>query len=134
MISITAIPNDSPLFGKEGTKISSLELKERFLREQENDVSLRIQFDPNQRDIIQVFGRGDLHLGILLERMRREGFEMALTPPQVIFKEENGVKLEPIEEITLELGSEFLNEISDIIQSRKGIVTGSEDIGNNKGR
>jgi GTP-binding protein len=127
MISMTVRPNDSPLYGKDGDKFSFLQLKERFLRECENDVSLRVDFDAREKDSIFVFGRGDLHLGILIEKMRREGYEMSLTPPQVIFKEEAGKKLEPIEEITLEVGQDYLNIIMDEIQNRKGILISSED-------
>ena len=75
MISVTAIPNDSPFFGKDGDKITYLQLKERLLREEENDVSLRVEFDQKQKDAIFIFGRGDLHLGILIEKMRREALK-----------------------------------------------------------
>jgi len=81
-----------------------------------------------QKSNIIIFGRGDLHLGILLERMRREGFEMALNPPQVIFKEEKGVKLEPIEEISVELGSELANDIIEQINSRKGTLVSQNEL------
>jgi GTP-binding protein len=134
MISVTAITNDSPFFGKDGDKITFLQLKERFLREQENDVSLRVEFDVKKGDSIFVYGRGDLHLGILIEKMRREGFEMALTPPQVIFKEENKVKLEPIEEVTIEIDLDHVNELIDSIQNRKGIVIGTDELANGKTR
>lgn len=134
MISMTVIVNDSPLYGKEGEKYTYTQLKERLLRECENDVSLRVDFDIKQKDSIFVFGRGDLHLGILVEKMRREGFEMALTPPQVIFKEENGVKLEPIEEITLEVDDSLSNDIIDAVQNRKGMLISSEDIGGGRAK
>jgi len=134
MISVTAIPNDSPFFGKEGDKITYQQLRERFLREEENDVSLRIEFDQKQKDAIFVFGRGDLHLGILIEKMRREGFEMALTPPQVIFKEEKGVKLEPIEEVSIEIDLDHMNVLIDSIQNRKGIVISTDELPNGKSK
>lgn len=132
MISMTLKPNDSPLFGKDGDKFAYLQLKERLIRESENDVSMRVEFDPKVKESIFVFGRGDLHLGILVEKMRREGYEMSLTPPQVIFKEENGVKMEPVEEITLEIGSEHVMTVIDTIQNRKGILVSSEDLPDGK--
>jgi GTP-binding protein len=125
---MTVKTNDSPLFGKDGDKFTYLQLKDRFLKESENDVSLRVELDPKQKDTIFVYGRGDLHLGILIEKMRREGFEMCLTPPQVVFKEENGEKLEPVEEITIELGAEHLPLLIDTVTNRKGLVIQSEDI------
>ena len=128
MISMTVRPNDSPLYGKDGDKFTYLQLKDRFIRECENDVSLRVDFDQRQKDTIFVFGRGDLHLGILVEKMRREGYEMSLTPPQVIFKEENGEKLEPIEEVTIELGTDYLSIIMDEIQNRKGLLISTDDV------
>ena len=132
MISVTAIPNDSPVFGKDGDKITYLQLKERLLREQENDVSLRVEFDNKQKDAIFIFGRGDLHLGILIEKMRREGYEMALTPPQVIFKEEKGQKLEPIEEVSVEIDLDHVNNLIDSIQNRKGVVISTEELPSGK--
>jgi GTP-binding protein len=128
MISMTVKPNDSPLYGKDGDKFTYLQLKERFQRESENDVSLRVEFDPKSKENIFVFGRGDLHLGILIEKMRREGFEMCLTPPLVIFKEEKGEKLEPIEEVSIELGSEYLSVLMDAVSNRKGLIQHTDDI------
>ena len=83
MISMLLKPNDSPYHGKDGEKFTYLQIKERLLKEAENDVSLRVEFDSSRKDIIKVFGRGDLHLGILIEKLRREGFEMSLYPPRV---------------------------------------------------
>jgi GTP-binding protein len=134
MISMAIKPNDSPFHGKEGDKYTYLQLKERLLRECENDVSLRVDLDPRQKDTIFAFGRGDLHLGVLVEKMRREGFEMALTPPQVIFKEENGKKLEPIEEVTLEIDLNLVNILLDSIQSRKGVLISSEETSDGKSK
>ena len=134
MISMTIKPNDSPLFGKDGDKFTYLQLRERLVRESENDVSLRIDLDPRQKDCIFAFGRGDLHLGILVEKMRREGYEMSLTPPQVIFKEIDGEKYEPVEEISIEIGNEHCTILIDSIQNRKGLLLTSEDIGEDKSK
>ena len=134
MISMTVKPNDSPYHGKEGDKFTFLQLKERLLKESENDVSLRIDFDIKQKDSIFVFGRGDLHLGILVEKMRREGYEMALTAPQVIYKVEDGKKMEPVEEITLEIDTDHVNALLDSIQNRKGIMISSDPLPENKSK
>jgi GTP-binding protein len=134
MISMTIKPNDSPYHGKEGDKFTFLQLKERLLRECENDVSLKVEFDPKQKDSIFVFGRGDLHLGILVEKMRREGYELALTPPQVIYKTENGKKMEPIEEVVVEVDTDHVNLLLDSIQNRKGIMIGSDPLNDNKSK
>ncbi len=132
MITMTVKPNDSPYHGKEGDKFTYLQLKDRFLRECENDVSLRVELNPKKKDTIFVFGRGDLHLGILVEKMRREGYEMSLTPPSVIYKIENGVKYEPIEEIDVELDQVYVNDLLDNVQNRKGLMTDSQDIDEKK--
>jgi GTP-binding protein len=134
MISMTVKTNDSPLYGKDGDKFTFLQLRERFLRESENDVSLRVELDPKQKDTIFVFGRGDLHLGILVEKMRREGYEMSLTPPQVIMKDINGEKHEPVEEVTIEMGTEHLTTLLDTVQNRKGLVIESADIDSTRTR
>ena len=128
MVSMTIKVNDSPLFSKEGDKIAYALLKERVLHESENDVSMRVEFDPKAKDTIKVFGRGDLHLGVLVEKMRREGFEMAITPPQVVLKMEKGEKLEPIEDVTIEIGAQYLSYLLEIIQSRKGVLSTSDEM------
>jgi len=132
MVSMTIKQNDSPLFSKEGDKFAYALLKERVLRESENDVSMRVEFDIKQKDSIFVFGRGDLHLGVFVEKMRREGYEMALTPPQVVLREENGIKLEPIEEVSIEIGLEFMSVLLEMIQSRKGILSTSDEMAGDK--
>lgn len=134
MIAMTIKPNDSPLFGKDGDKFTYLQLKERLIRESENDVSLRVDIDARQKDAIFAFGRGDLHLGILIEKMRREGYEMCLNPPSVIFKDIDGEKHEPIEEVSIEIGNEHTNILIDSIQNRKGLLINSEEIGEDKSR
>ncbi len=128
MVSMTIKQNNSPLFSKEGDKYAFTLLKERILQESENDVSMRVEFDPRQKDSVFVYGRGDLHLGIFVEKMRREGYEMTITPPQVVIKEENGEKYEPVEEMKIELGIEHMNSLLDIIQLRKGLLSYSEEL------
>lgn len=133
MISMNIRPNDSPYHGREGDKITFQQLKDRLLKEAENDVSLRVQLDPKSKDMITIYGRGDLHLGILLEKLRREGFEMALNPPQVIFKyDDNGIKMEPIEIVTIEFGEEFMDFLIDMLMPRHGEIVTSKNLNNGK--
>jgi len=84
MISFTVTYNDSPLKGTDGDKLTISQIRERLLRESEDDVSLRVQKDAVASTNVVISGRGDLHLGVLIEKMRREGFEMAVTPPEVV--------------------------------------------------
>ncbi len=100
-VKMTFGVNTSPFAGEEGTLTSSRNIKERLDRELQNDVALRIDQGQGDGNFI-VSGRGELHLSILIERMRREGFELQVSRPQVIFKEENGVKTEPYEEVSIE--------------------------------
>lgn len=133
MMTITLTPNDSPYHGKDGDKFTYLQIKERVLKEAENDVSLRIEFDPAKKDTITLFGRGDLHLGIIVEKLRREGFEMALFPPQVIYKiGDNGEKLEPIEELTIEFDENFEMPLMEMVTPRHGEIIESDRIGHGK--
>lgn len=88
MIKLTVYANDSPLKGTEGDKSTMNLIRERILREAEDDVSLKINSAKLGGDKIEISGRGDLHLGILIEKMRREGFEMSVTPPEVVMKED----------------------------------------------
>lgn len=129
MISVMIKPNDSPYNGKEGDKFTYNHIKERLIKEAENDVSLRVVIDPKSKDAIQVYGRGDLHLGILIEKLRREGFEMTLFPPQVVYKtDEKGNKLEPIELLTIEFQDHFLDTLLELIMPRFGEVKNTTDL------
>ena len=111
-----------------GKNINS-RIKERLIKEAENDVSLRVVIDPKSKDAIQVYGRGDLHLGILIEKLRREGFEMTLFPPQVVYKtDEKGNKLEPIELLTIEFQDHFLDTLLELIMPRLGEVKNTTDL------
>lgn len=86
MISLTVTSNDSPLKGTEGEKCTINLIRDRIIKEAEDDVSLRVNMAAIGSEKIEISGRGDLHLGILIERMRREGYELAVTPPQVVMK------------------------------------------------
>mmetsp|Transcript_3965 Transcript_3965/g.4770 ORF Transcript_3965/g.4770 Transcript_3965/m.4770 type:complete len:132 (-) Transcript_3965:740-1135(-) len=84
MLSFTVTFNDSPIKGTDGDKLTIAQIRERLLKESEDDVSLRVKKDAITSESVVISGRGDLHLGVLIEKMRREGFEMAITPPQVV--------------------------------------------------
>ena len=117
-ICLSFLVNSSPFAGKEGKFVTNRQIKERLGKELEVNVGLKINFDSN--DSYKVFGRGELHISILLENMRREGFEVQISQPQVIIKEEKGVKLEPFEEVTINVPDEFSGTVIGKMAKRKG--------------
>ena len=133
-MSITITVNTSPLAGTEGKKLTSTQIRDRLLQEAQNNVG--ITFTENEgNDSFVVSGRGELMLEILLTQMRREGFEMTVSPPKVLYKkDENGSKLEPIEEITMDLDEEHSSKIIDSMNRRKGKLIELKDTGKNKKR
>ena len=133
-MSITITVNSSPLAGTEGKKLTSTQIRERLILEAENNVV--ISFDENEKkDSFIISGRGELMLEILLTQMRREGFEMTVSPPKVLFEnDEDGNKLEPIEEVTMDLDEEFSSKIIDSMNRRKGKLIELKDTGKNKKR
>jgi GTP-binding protein len=111
--------NDSPFFGKEGKFVTSRHIQERLNKELEKNLALRVQ-ETDKADKWIVFGRGVLHLSVLIETMRREGYELQVGQPQVIVKEIDGVKCEPVEELTIDLPEEFSGTAVEAVTKRKG--------------
>ncbi|MCC7004441.1 translational GTPase TypA [Candidatus Nomurabacteria bacterium] len=114
-IALNFLVNNSPFGGREGKFVTSRQIRERLLKELEINVGLKVDFDG---DTMKVFGRGELHVAILLENMRREGYEMQVSQPQVIIHEENGEKMEPFEEVTIEIPSTAQGAVIDKLSRR----------------
>ncbi|MDO8914653.1 MAG: translational GTPase TypA [Coriobacteriia bacterium] len=121
-MSVVFAPSTSPLVGKEGTIVGGRQIKERLLREAESNISMRIEETP-ARDGMEVAGRGVLHLSVLMETMRREGYEFQVGRPQVILKKEGGKTLEPIEQAVVDVPSEYAGKVIEIFGSRGGEMT-----------
>ncbi|MBQ4621600.1 MAG: translational GTPase TypA [Bacteroidaceae bacterium] len=120
--------NDSPFFGKEGKFVTSRHIHDRLMKELDKNLALRVQKDETT-DKWTVFGRGVLHLSVLIETMRREGYELQVGQPQVIYKTINGQRCEPIEELTISVPEEFASKMIDMVTRRKGELTSMETAG-----
>ncbi len=124
-MSMTFTNNDSPFFGKDGKYVTSRHIHERLMRELDKNLALRVEKSETS-DSWRVSGRGVLHLSVLIETMRREGYELQVGQPQVITKEIDGVKCEPIEQLTVNVPEEYASKIIDIVTRRKGEMTAME--------
>lgn len=120
-LAMTFSINDSPLAGREGTKLTSRVLGDRLMREAEGNVAIRVT-QSEDKDSYEVAGRGELQLGVIIETMRREGFELSISRPKVLFKEDpaTGQRLEPIEEIQIDVDEEFVGTVVESLNQRKG--------------
>ncbi len=120
-ISLKMFVNDSPFAGKSGKFLTSRQIRDRLEKELEINVGLKVDFADQSR--FTVYGRGELHLAVLIENMRREGFELAVSNPEVIIKEVDGKKLEPFEDVTILVPDEFSGSVIDKLGKRRGIMS-----------
>ncbi|EMH80895.1 GTP-binding protein TypA [alpha proteobacterium HIMB114] len=132
-MSVTITVNDSPISGIEGKKVTSTMIRERLLAEAETNVAISYT-ENDQKDSFEIGGRGELQIGVLIETMRREGFELSVSRPKVLFKQENGQKLEPMEEVTIDVDEEYASTVIDSMNQRKGEMVDMRDTGQSKKR
>ena len=125
--------NDSPLAGREGDKVTSRMIRDRLLREAETNVAIRVT-ESADKDSYEVAGRGELQLGVLIETMRREGFELGISRPRVLFREEGGKRMEPFETVVIDVDDEFSGTVVEKMQRRKAELTEMRPSGQGKTR
>jgi len=134
-MAVTISVNNSPFAGQEGTKVTSRVIRERLLAEDESNVAITVK-ETDEKDAFEVGGRGELQLGVLIETMRREGFEMSVSRPRVLFKEDpiTGEKLEPIEEVVIDVDDEYSGIVVEKLSQRKGEMQDMRPSGSGKTR
>ena len=118
-LSMTFSVNDSPFAGREGKFVTSRQIRNRLYKELQTDVSLRVE-DTDVTDSFKVSGRGELHLSVLIETMRREGYEFQVSKPEVLYKYESGKRLEPMEKVTIDVSNEYVGSVIEKLGQRKG--------------
>ncbi|CAK9316193.1 unnamed protein product [Citrullus colocynthis] len=131
-ISMTFGVNDSPLAGRDGTHLTGGKIGDRLMAEAETNLAINVL--PGLSESYEVQGRGELQLGILIENMRREGFELSVSPPKVMYKTENSTKLEPIEEVTIEVNEEHVGLVMEALSHRRAEITEMGPVPGNIGR
>jgi GTP-binding protein len=132
-LSMRFAVNDSPMAGREGTKVTSRMIRDRLFRESESNVAIRVT-ESADKDSFEVAGRGELQLGVLIETMRREGFELGISRPRVLFREENGQKTEPYETVVIDVDEEYSGNVIDKMNLRKAEMTDMRPSGGGKTR
>ncbi|MCL4105354.1 UNVERIFIED_CONTAM: hypothetical protein GTU68_055485 [Idotea baltica] len=133
-ISVTFGINDSPLAGRDGKKVQSRVIRDRLMKEAESNVAIRVTDTPGG-EAFEVAGRGELQMGVLIENMRREGFELSISRPQVLFQEEDGQRMEPVEEVTIDVDDEYSGVVIEkLTGSRKGELIEMKGAGAGKTR
>lgn len=120
-LAVTISVNNGPFAGKEGDFVTSRQIRDRLYKEIQTDVSLRVE-DTDSPDSFKVSGRGELHLSVLIENMRREGYEFLVSKPEVLIKEEDGVKLEPMELVTIDVDEAYMGSVIEKLGNRKGLI------------
>src|SRR5699024_2034812 len=132
-LQMTFLVNNSPFAGREGKYLTSRKIEERLMKQLETDVSLRVE-PTDSPDVWTVSGRGELHLSILIENMRREGFELQLSKPQVIIKEIDGETCEPMERVQIDVPEDYTGPVMESLGSRKGEMLDMMNQGNGQVR
>ncbi|MEY3906398.1 MAG: hypothetical protein RIR59_1221 [Pseudomonadota bacterium] len=132
-LSMRFAVNDSPMAGREGTKVTSRMIRDRLFREAESNVAIRVT-ESADKDSFEVAGRGELQLGVLIETMRREGFELGISRPRVLFREDNGQRTEPYETVVIDVDDEYSGTVIDKMNMRKAEMTDMRPSGGGKTR
>ena len=132
-MSVTITVNDSPFAGQEGKKVTSTMIRQRLLAEAETNVAITFS-ESEKKDSFEIGGRGELQLGVLIETMRREGFELTVSRPRVLYKQEEGERLEPIEEVIVDVDSEYASSVIDSLNRRKAEMLDMREAGAGKTR
>jgi len=132
-LAMTFSVNDSPLAGREGTKVTSRMIAERLMREAEGNIAIQVR-ETADKDALEVAGRGELQLGVLIENMRREGYELSISRPRVLYKTENGQRMEPIEEVQIDVDEEYSGVVVEKMSLRKADLVDMRPSGGGKTR